>query len=166
MAKKKSATKVRETEDSGESTAPSIEGFEEDLGAVERIVRKLEGGELSLAQSLEAYEQGVARIKRCHRILASAQRRVELLTGIDDEGQVQTEPFDSDELSLEEKQLQRSRRRSSTQLPNQLSASNRPPISYSDLEEDDTDAEEEAIDFPPSSKRRPPRRDDDSQALF
>ncbi len=70
--------------------------FEESLGKLEAIVRDLEGGDLSLDDSLKAYEQGVALLRNCHGQLKSAQRKVELLEGIDEEGTAQTKPFDDD----------------------------------------------------------------------
>ena len=70
------------------------EPFEESLAKLEQIVTDLEGGELGLAEALARYEEGVARLRRCHAQLESAERRIELLSGVDADGNPVTEPFD------------------------------------------------------------------------
>ncbi len=86
MAKKKSS-----------SSKPSKRGkhdgvdFEAVLGEVERIVNRLESGELDLTESLEQYERGVGQLKDCHSILGDAERRVTLLSGFDEDGNPVTE---------------------------------------------------------------------------
>lgn len=84
MAKKKVKTKTEAPE------AP----FEESLAELETIVADLEGGELGLADALGRYEEGVRRLKQCHGQLESAERRIELLSGVDSEGNPVTTPFD------------------------------------------------------------------------
>lgn len=84
MAKKKAKPKS-ETPD---------EPFEESLAQLETIVADLEGGELGLADALSRYEEGVGRLKHCHAQLASAERRIELLSGVDADGNPVTTPFD------------------------------------------------------------------------
>jgi exodeoxyribonuclease VII small subunit len=42
-------------------------------------VQKLESGELSLEQSLAVYEEGVQLARRGQQVLASAEKRVEIL---------------------------------------------------------------------------------------
>lgn len=55
------------------------EKFEEALAELERIVRKMEEGELTLDESLEAFERGVRLARFCRQKLDSAERKVELL---------------------------------------------------------------------------------------
>jgi exodeoxyribonuclease VII small subunit len=92
-----------------ETEAPT---FEESLEALESVVRTLEEGRLGLSESLQRYEQGVRHLKQCYHALEVAERRIELLAGVDAEGNAITEPFDEDELSLDEKAASRSQRRS------------------------------------------------------
>jgi exodeoxyribonuclease VII small subunit len=75
------------------SAAESI-SFEQALKSLEQIVHDLEEGKLGLAESLSRYEQGVSLLKRCHQLLERAERRIELLTGVDSAGNPVTEVFD------------------------------------------------------------------------
>lgn len=68
--------------------------FERAIERLEAIVRALEEGELGLEEALGRYEEGVKLLRHAHTLLERAERRVELLTGVDSEGQPQTEPFD------------------------------------------------------------------------
>lgn len=86
--------------------------FEEALTLLEQIVRQLEEGQLGLSESLARYEEGVRCLKRCHQALEAAERRVVLLTAVDNEGVASTEPFDEEAMSLDEKKQARTRRRS------------------------------------------------------
>jgi len=67
--------------------------FEENLAALEEIVEALDQGELSLEESLARYEEGVSRLKACHALLAQAEQKIELLTGVDEEGRPETREF-------------------------------------------------------------------------
>lgn len=89
------------------------ESFEVMLQQLEETVRKLEQGNLGLQDSLEAYQAGIDRLKRCHKILADAELKIEMLSGVDEDGEPITRSVDSEDMSLEEKQAARSRRRSS-----------------------------------------------------
>lgn len=88
--------------------------FEAALARAEQIVRELEDSQLGLDDALSRYEEGVKLIRRCHDLLSGAQRRIDLLTGVDAQGRPISEPFaDESDDSLEEKGARRSRRRSS-----------------------------------------------------
>ena len=87
--------------------------FEEALAELDAIVHDLEEGQTGLAEALARYEQGVGLLKRCYGLLVRAERRIELLTGVDAQGNPLTEPFDDQAtMSLEEKAQSRSKRRS------------------------------------------------------
>lgn len=86
--------------------------FEQSLEELEQIVADLEDGQLGLSESLAKYEQGVQRLKQCYESLQKAERKIELLAGVDAEGNPVTQPFDDEATTLEEKQQTRSRRRS------------------------------------------------------
>jgi exodeoxyribonuclease VII small subunit len=86
--------------------------FEEALEKLEQVVRQLEDGQLGLSDSLARYEEGVRHLKHCHQALASAERKIELLTSVDEHGNAATEPFDDEDSAAEQKNKSRSRRRS------------------------------------------------------
>lgn len=109
MSKKK-LTRPESPED-----APS---FEVCLFELEAIVAELESGKLGLADALARYEQGVKHLKSCHGLLDRAERRIELLSGIDADGKPITKPFDEQEFaSLEERAAARGKRRTSETPP-------------------------------------------------
>ena len=86
--------------------------FEQALVQLEQIVRQLEDGEIGLAESLSHYEQGVKLLKQCYGLLERAERRIELVSGVDAEGKPIAQPFDDEStLALEEKSQSRVRRR-------------------------------------------------------
>lgn len=94
------------------STDEAEPRFEESLEKLEQVVRQLEEGQLGLSESLESYAAGVKHLQQCFQALEAAERKIELLTGVDADGRPLTEPFDEAEMSLEEKAATRSRRRS------------------------------------------------------
>jgi exodeoxyribonuclease VII small subunit len=94
--------------------AESSESFEVSLAELESIVAELESGSLPLADALARYEVGVKHLSMCQRLLERAERRIELLSGVDANGNPITRPFDDAETaSLEEKAQSRGKRRTS-----------------------------------------------------
>jgi exodeoxyribonuclease VII small subunit len=92
--------------------------FEDSLAELETIVAELEAGKLGLADALARYEQGVTHLKACQRLLERAERRIELLSGVDADGNPITERLDDLELdSLEDKAAVRGQRRTSSAKP-------------------------------------------------
>jgi len=67
--------------------------FESALAQIETIVKELERGTLELDTALTRYERGVRLLSHCQSKLQAAERRVGLLTGTDDNGNPETEPF-------------------------------------------------------------------------
>ncbi len=55
------------------------EKFEEALGKLDEIVRKMESGDLTLEESLTAFEEGIRLSRFCARKLDEAERRVDVL---------------------------------------------------------------------------------------
>jgi len=89
--------------------------FEECLKELEKIVSKLESGNLGLAESLDQYEQGVGHLKNCYKLLDRAEKRIEIVSGVDPAGQARTESFVVDDAeSLTAKGSARSSLRSQT----------------------------------------------------
>lgn len=94
--------------------SPQPVSFEAALEQLERIVRQLEEGDIGLNEALASYEQGIKLLRQCYDLLEKAERRIELLSGVDAEGKPVTTALEDSSLSLEEKAQQRSRRRSAT----------------------------------------------------
>lgn len=86
--------------------------FEDALAGLERIVQRLEGGEGSLEEALSDYSKAAELLKECHAKLEKAQRKVEILSGVDAQGNPIMEPADESATSIEEKRQNRSSRRS------------------------------------------------------
>ncbi|MGQ9505202.1 MAG: exodeoxyribonuclease VII small subunit [Thermogutta sp.] len=85
--------------------------FEEAVGELEKIVERLERGQLPLDEALAEYERGIRLIRHCRELLQKAEQRIELLTGSDANREPITQPLIEDESLLEEKREKRSRRR-------------------------------------------------------
>ena len=73
--------------------SPETPSFEAALASLEAIVHDLEDGDLGLAEALARYEQGIKHLRHCYDLLEQAERKIELLTGIDAEGRAKTTPF-------------------------------------------------------------------------
>ena len=54
-------------------------GFEEAIGKLEELVKRLEDGNLDLDESLEIYAQAVELRERCRKILDESERKVQKL---------------------------------------------------------------------------------------
>jgi exodeoxyribonuclease VII small subunit len=81
---------------------PETPSFEAALASLESIVHDLEDGDLGLAEALARYEQGIKHLRHCYDLLEQAERKIELLTGIDAEGRAKTVPFAETEPVLTE----------------------------------------------------------------
>jgi exodeoxyribonuclease VII small subunit len=55
--------------------------FEKALAELEKIVSRMEGGELSLEQALSAHKRGLELARFCQQRLESAQQQVKVLEG-------------------------------------------------------------------------------------
>jgi exodeoxyribonuclease VII small subunit len=73
------------------SAGPEL-GFDQLLARLREVVTRLESGELSLEQSLLVYEEGVQLARRGQQLLASAEKRVEILVSA--AGGLEVAPFD------------------------------------------------------------------------
>jgi exodeoxyribonuclease VII small subunit len=69
--------------------------FESALDQLGQIVSNLEQGEPELATALAKYEQAIRLLAHCHTLIDGAAQTVALLTGVDDQGQPITAPFDA-----------------------------------------------------------------------
>lgn len=53
--------------------------FEQALAELERLVERLESGDLPLEEALQTFERGVALTRQCQTALKTAQQKVEIL---------------------------------------------------------------------------------------
>jgi exodeoxyribonuclease VII small subunit len=77
--------------------APGEPSFDQILVRLREVVLRLESGELSLEQSLQIYEEGVALARRGQQLLATAEKRVEILVSASSStspGGIEVAPFD------------------------------------------------------------------------
>ena len=76
---------------------PAIQdlSFEQALGELETIVRKLESGQAPLDDSIGAYEHGMALKNHCESKLAEAKAKVEKIT-LSPDGTPSTQPLDTE----------------------------------------------------------------------
>jgi exodeoxyribonuclease VII small subunit len=69
------------------------ERFEEALSKLEKIVEKMEQGDIPLEDSLKLFEEGIRLSRFCNQKLDEAEKRVEILLK-DEEGKIKSQPFD------------------------------------------------------------------------
>jgi exodeoxyribonuclease VII small subunit len=66
---------------SSAAEAPSELSFENALAELERVVARMEGGNLSLEQALAAHKRGLELARLCQQRLEAAQQQVQVLEG-------------------------------------------------------------------------------------
>ena len=66
--------------------------FEQSLEKLERLVERMEGGDLGLEESLKTFEEGIRLTRECQQALASAEQKVKLL--IEQSGELTEVDFD------------------------------------------------------------------------
>ena len=69
--------------------------FEASLDKLEKLVEKMEEGDLTLEESLEIFEEGVKLTRECQQALADAEQKVKLL--IEESGEVTSTDFEADD---------------------------------------------------------------------
>jgi exodeoxyribonuclease VII small subunit len=69
--------------------------FEEALGELETIVRRLESGEAPLEDSIGAYERGTKLKQHCESKLRDAQAKIEKIS-VSENGTVTSQPLDTE----------------------------------------------------------------------
>jgi exodeoxyribonuclease VII small subunit len=80
-------------ETNGEAV-PAEESFEAQLKRLGEVVEKLEDGELGLEESLALFEEGVRLSRGAQKRLDAAEKRVEELIRIDENGDAITRELD------------------------------------------------------------------------
>jgi exodeoxyribonuclease VII small subunit len=94
---------------------PESSNFETSLAELQRIVTDLEAGSTGLEQSLADFERGVKLLRTCYGILEDAEQKIELLIGLNEQGEPITEPFDA--TATYDQQEQKVGRRRATKKP-------------------------------------------------
>lgn len=69
------------------------EKFEDALNKLEKIVLKLEEGDIPLEESLKLFEEGIRLSRFCNQKLEEVEKKVEILVK-GDSGALKKEPFD------------------------------------------------------------------------
>jgi exodeoxyribonuclease VII small subunit len=69
--------------------------FEEAIRRLGHIVEQLERGDLPLEASLRLFEEGIGLARVSQRRLDGAERRIEELLGVDEDGEAMTRPFEA-----------------------------------------------------------------------
>jgi exodeoxyribonuclease VII small subunit len=67
--------------------------FEQSLTELNKLVSKMEQGNLALEDSLKAFEQGVALVQECQKALQTAEQKVQILS---QQGHETLQPFEPD----------------------------------------------------------------------
>lgn len=68
--------------------------FEKALDELEKLVERMEQGELTLEESLKSFERGMELTRYCQKALDEAQQKVDQL--LEKDGEIQEAPFESD----------------------------------------------------------------------
>ncbi len=89
---------LRPMTDTAEPAAPDLAtlNFEQALGALEDVVKRLESGDVPLDDSIALYEQGEKLRQHCQSRLDAAQARIEKIVAGPDGRATGTVPFDTD----------------------------------------------------------------------
>lgn len=74
-----------------------IINFEKTLAELERLVEKMDAGELSLEESVAHFERGIALTRDCQKALSEAEQKVKILLEKEDGGLQPFNPENNDE---------------------------------------------------------------------
>ena len=69
--------------------------FEASLYKLEKLVEKMEDGDLTLEESLKIFEEGVKLTRECQQALADAEQRVKVL--MEANGEITSTDFEADD---------------------------------------------------------------------
>ena len=70
--------------------------FEDAMGRLELLVKKMEDGGLSLDEMLACYEEAMTLVRYCNAKIEDAEQKIRLLVSAED-GTVTDAPFDGNE---------------------------------------------------------------------
>ncbi len=77
------------------SAPPPSPTFEDAVKRLGEIVQALERGDLPLEESLRLFEEGVTLSRVSQQKLDAAQKKVEQLLGVDEQGRPRTQAFET-----------------------------------------------------------------------
>jgi exodeoxyribonuclease VII small subunit len=72
------ASKKKTSEDT--KSPPDGPTFEKSVAEVERIIGRIESGEMGLEEQIEQYARGAEMLERCRTVLERCEQRVEEIT--------------------------------------------------------------------------------------
>ncbi len=98
------------TRDDNEGQEPP--GFEACIEELELIVRRLEEGGGALESALADYSKAIQLMRHCHASLEQAERKIEMLSGVDANGNPIVQTLADESQSMEEKRQSRGDKRS------------------------------------------------------
>ena len=87
MTQKKSVSKQK-TQSNSSDTHKSFD-FETSFSELEKIVDKLENGQLNLEQSLDDFERGINLTRSCQSAINNAQQKVQILLKKNDQSSLE-----------------------------------------------------------------------------
>ena len=79
------------------STSDNSGNFEQALAELEKLVEKMEQGDLSLEEAMADFQRGIELTKTCQATLKAAEQKVQLLIEQGETGKLV--PFETDEQS-------------------------------------------------------------------
>jgi exodeoxyribonuclease VII small subunit len=68
--------------------------FEAALDELEKLVARMEDGDLPLEETLKQFERGIELSRQCQQALSDAEQKVEIL--VEKSGRNDTEPFETE----------------------------------------------------------------------
>ena len=68
--------------------------FEKKLKELEKLVEKMNSGNLSLEEDIKAFEKGIKISSELSKELNKAEEKVQQLINVNDEGEIQTKDFE------------------------------------------------------------------------
>ena len=89
MTQKKSASKTIHQSKSKSDDSNTAFDFEASFSELEKIVDKLENGQLNLEQSLDDFERGIHLTRSCQSALNNAQQKVQILLQKNDQSSLE-----------------------------------------------------------------------------
>ena len=89
MTQKKSASKTIHQSKSKPDDSHTAFDFEASFSELEKIVDKLENGQLNLEQSLDDFERGIHLTRSCQSALNNAQQKVQILLQKNDQSSLE-----------------------------------------------------------------------------
>lgn len=76
-------------------TAKKSYPFEASIEKLEKLVEKMEDGDLTLEESLKVFEEGVKLTRECQQALVDAEQKVRVL--MEEGGEVTSTDFEADD---------------------------------------------------------------------